>query len=896
MKNFALRLALGFVIIPFLLSGRLTLAQGLESGEIPPDCARWFDGCNTCTRAEGGPMACTMMACSEPEPARCLSFFGTEKLPSALQDSVEKFSDVLPEHDFSEAIDFLRSRGTIQGYPDGSYRPENRINRAEFLTLLMRSTGEDFRGENCFSDVRNEWFAPAICTAKNQGIVEGYPGGDFQPGQKINVAEASKIINQILQISNDETLNENWYQKFLVALEDQKALPQSIFSPEQEITRGEMAEIIWRIQAEVMDKPTQKYETLASDLPTFESCTMMESAIEAANDANASGFSMRRGVMMEVDFVAPTLASVPIMAEQSVGMQKASDYSQTNVQVSGVDEADIVKTDGTHIYYLHDRSLSIIRAYPPENMQNLSGIEIPQDFYAREILWRDDQLILLGDVTTQVMYGQVEPRVLGQQRFAPGIMPPYYQHSQTGILIYDISDKTKPKQDEYFTFDGRYQTVRRIDDQLYLVTHDSLRVYGGEPRPILPTFSRSNSEAQALLDCQEVRYIPGNSLRQYSSLIALDLDDLSQDPQIEVILGGNTGTVYLSHKNAYITTPFYETGRFSDWDWANDRSKTMIFRFSLNEGDIKFEKKGRVEGQILNQFALDEHDGFLRVATTTQGQELANHVFVLNPDLELVGEITDIAPGEKIYSTRFIADRLYMVTFRTIDPLFVIDLSEPTAPTILGKLKIPGYSDYLHPYDENHLIGFGKDTEASKDGSFAWYQGMKLALFDVSDVENPIQKHQLIIGDRGTDSELLRNHKALMWDDTRKMIGFPISIARIAESEKTGPNAEQAWGQTEFVGAQVYRVSPEKGFELIAQPTHYDAQSLLKMGAYFPQDYQKNIQRILYIGDTFYTLSPSQVLATDILSGVNIKSLVLKKSTEPRYYPLTFPEEPSILE
>jgi uncharacterized secreted protein with C-terminal beta-propeller domain len=143
-------------------------------------------------------------------------------------------------------------------------------------------------------------------------------------------------------------------------------------------------------------------------------------------------------------------------------------------------------------------------------------------------------------------------------------------------------------------------------------------------------------------------------------------------------------------------------------------------------------------------------------------------------------------------------DRGYMVTFKKVDPLFVIDLKDPRSPKILGALKIPGYSDYLHPYDENHIIGFGKDTEEVGNGAF--YQGMKIAVFDVTDVTNPIEMFKENIGDRGTDSELLRNHKALLFSKDKNLLAFPVTVMEVKNKNKADKESIFQYGEFAFQG------------------------------------------------------------------------------------------------
>jgi len=185
--------------------------------------------------------------------------------------------------------------------------------------------------------------------------------------------------------------------------------------------------------------------------------------------------------------------------------------------------------------------------------------------------------------------------------------------------------------------------------------------------------------------------------------------------------------------------------------------------------------------------------------------------------------------------------------------LFVMDLSDAYNPKILGNLKIPGYSDYIHPVDENHLIGFGKD--ATNDGL---YQGMKMAMFDVSDVENPKQKFMEIIGDRGTESALLQNHKALLYAPEKNLLAFPVTVREVTENDQY----QNAYGQLTFSGAYVYNFDTENGFKLKGKITHLSKEEMLKLGNYV--DYNNEISRILYAGDSLITTSNSEIQAHSI--------------------------------
>jgi len=211
-------------------------------------------------------------------------------------------------------------------------------------------------------------------------------------------------------------------------------------------------------------------------------------------------------------------------------------------------------------------------------------------------------------------------------------------------------------------------------------------------------------------------------------------------------------------------------------------------------------------------------------------------------------------------------DKGYIVTFKKVDPLFVLDLSDPTNPNVLGKLKIPGYSDYLHPIDETHLIGLGKDSIESKSGNFAWYQGIKMAIFDVSDVNNPIELHKTIIGDRGTESFALHNHKAFLFDKEKELLVIPVTLAEISDSDKQKTDEEVGrwpnYGEYTFQGAMVFNVNLENGFSERGRITHVTDEEELKRGYYYAS--QSMVKRAFYISNNLYSFSDATLKANNL--------------------------------
>jgi uncharacterized secreted protein with C-terminal beta-propeller domain len=315
-----------------------------------------------------------------------------------------------------------------------------------------------------------------------------------------------------------------------------------------------------------------------------------------------------------------------------------------------------------------------------------------------------------------------------------------------------------------------------------------------------------------------------------------------------------------------------------------DTRKTIIHKISIDGEKIQYVAKGEVPGRLLNQFSMDQSGDRFRVATTTEiytqydGTIRSNAVYVLDENLEVVGELEEIAPEESIFSARFMGDRLYLVTFQQIDPFFVIDLSSDT-PKILGELKIPGFSNYLHPYDEEHVIGVGRDTKEMDNGRVQQL-GIKIALFNVADVKNPKVADDIIIGDSSTHSEALYNHKAFFFDKTRSVISIPIS-GDVKGLENTSSKMF-APEYNRWSGFYVFDLDETNGFETKGTITHSDDDS---------RYYGMNNARTFYIDDVLYTASQGYLKMNSFDDLNEINSIKLENTGKFIEY---FDEEPSI--
>ena len=521
---------------------------------------------------------------------------------------------------------------------------------------------------------------------------------------------------------------------------------------------------------------------------------------------------------------------------------------QTNIQEENVDESDIVKVSGNYIYYVSNGTeqskIVIIEAESAENSNKISEIDYTSElFKPREIYVNKNQLIVIGNETESVT---TITKTINESVTYDIAMPP---KSKSGIIIYDVSNPKEPKEIRRVMVEGNYLNSRMINNNIYLSAtkyiYTSNLVKNNledlNENDYMPKYiDTSLDEEEKCIPFDNIYYFDKMESANYLILMGVNLET-DEEADIQTFLGAGEYT-YSSDKNMYIATSNFEY----DEQYKLKNSTTHILKFALNEGKFRFEAETDVQGIVNNQFSMDENDNYFRIATTTGeiwniNKDTANNLYILNNKLEKVGEITGFAPDEKIYSVRYTDNKAYVVTFKQTDPLFVIDLSEPSIPKILGQLKIPGYSTYLHPYDETHLIGFGYDT--TEDGTTT---GLKLSMFDISDLSNPKEMFSTKIGNRYTSSELTYNHKSLLYMKNDNIIAFPVNYYNSGITRSTIP---------------IYKIDLEKGFVLQGEILHVS------------NEYEEHIERIVYVGNAYYTLSKRIVKAVDMETLEQIKEI-----------------------
>lgn len=639
-----------------------------------------------------------------------------------------------------------------------------------------------------------------------------------------------------------------------------------------------------------LTEPSAAPAATATPLSRFASCAALRDSIAQATPSGADYLTKGAVPLAAPTTAAPTTGAV---AQKSAEAAPADGYSRTNVQVQGVDEADIIKLDGQRAYHLTKNRLAVSLINPPAQAKLLSVTDFGQEFTAQDLYLEDGRVMVLGRRYESRVYA--EPLTGVSAKAAPSYMP-WRGRQVTVAQVFDVADPASPKKLRTVEFDGSLSSSRLIQGRVYLVMNSwsPWEQAGDDETALVPAYRDSvqGETFKPLARCIDISYFDAHPERQYLAVASLAMSG-SGEVKRQVILG-SSDTVYASTDNLYVARQDWSSAPVRDTDDPSslEREQTVINKFALKDGAITFLARGKVPGRLLYQFSLDEYAGDLRVATTKghvwDTQNLStNNLYVLSADLKVRGRLEGIAPGERIYSARFTGKRGYLVTFKKVDPFFVLDLSNPDAPKILGKLKIPGYSDYLHPMDDGHVIGIGKNTVEASEGAFAWYQGMKLAVFDVTDVANPRELWKTEIGDRGTDSPALSDHKAFLYSPAKQLLVLPIRLAELPPEVKADPSREgNEYGDFKFQGAYVWRLTLQKGFELLGRVTHQpNDDQFLKSGYHYGYS-DDDVERAHYVGDTLLTFSNNQIQLHHLYDLAAYGKIEYPKASEIEPYPL----------
>jgi len=626
--------------------------------------------------------------------------------------------------------------------------------------------------------------------------------------------------------------------------------------------------------------PAAIKDYLPRDIKKFSSCADLKSFLgNKLVDMNKD----RGGLNIGLDYGIST--GLGAATAKSAGSASASnDYSPTNIQVEGVDESDTIKTDGKYIYTIvttptgdenyYNRStdsIVIIKATPADQMKEVGRIVLDKE-----------------SLSTQGMFLSGKYLVLLFKSSSYGIYDNSFVSGSSGSLtvakFYDVSNPAKPQLARTLVFDGSLIDSRLSQGNLYLVMNYPQRnyfiydsktdAYRLSVTSSLPRYYDGKGKTEVddkklavkdLTTCANVHYFDKADTWDYLVIAAIPVNTTGKVNSYVAL--GSADQIYMSLNNLFVIDSR------NQWNWYTGRESTDLYKFSLKNGKVEITASQNVPGTPLNQFSLDENSkGYLRLFTTQSrswsgGSGLKNNLYVLDSDLNRVGWYEGFGEGERIYSARFMGDRAYVVTYQQTDPLFVFDVSSPRTPKLAGELVLPGFSTYLHPYDNTHLIGIGYNTNVSTDTPwFTRNEGLKIGLFDVADPNSPIEIGRRVLGSYGTFSQALYDHHAFLFSRAKNLLAFPITTTELPVTSTTS-TSDWVEPKLSFDGLYAFGVSLDTGFSLRGAVTHQTTTDLNNYSSMFEFN---SINRSLYIGNYLYAISGYTLTSHNLGDNLNL--------------------------
>jgi len=698
-------------------------------------------------------------------------------------------------------------------------------------------------------------------------------------------------------------------------------------------------------------------------MQTFDSCDAFEDVMEKymkdywENSYKNNRFTRFWGpVIMEMESMSDSAVSNTAAQKSTWGV--GQDISETNTQVLGVDEADIVKTDGNYHYYYNqtEQAVFIVEANAGE-LELIKKIKLPKGFYWVELYIDADRLTILAS-----SYSQRDYTARG-----------YFidRNTKTYSIVFDTTDIQNIELIKLYSSDGNYSSSRKIGDYVYVLSTnyfnypyydiksvDDIEIDASKFLPqkldisktddsslhnlsiknkILPYKARSWD----IVDCQNISYsFPSEETIKnggfnpgYNIISAIDTRDTSKQVTTKVVAGSNS-EIYMSQDNLYMTEWIWSANNYNcpvnaicamPFFWWGTQN-TLVHKLNIDQANIAYHESALVPWAPLNQYSMDEYNGNFRIITSQWSPERSTGLYILDNNLNSVSSLTNLAPWETFQSSRFIGDKLFLVTFEQIDPLFAIDLTDATNPTVLGELKIPGFSTYLHPYDENHLIGLWYDTQLNDWGG-TQTAGVKVDLYKINYDKKcgdsnltAIQEEKCESGDykwiiveqlysetlwgKWSYSEALNNPRMFVWnknrntlllpatlyerDDNWKVLDyynwlFTISIDKdswiqlqnktthidISDLENKRTQECNTYSNTgepvcrELLNGEMYCENENKINRNIPNYCFKEASIWSYVGVKSWEFNNQNIKRALYVGDSVYSISDAKISSHD---------------------------------
>lgn len=653
------------------------------------------------------------------------------------------------------------------------------------------------------------------------------------------------------------------------------------------------------------------------------------------------GMWLEDGAEMAMDDASASTGAPTSTPRSTPKRVEGEDFSGTNNQESGVDEADFVKTDGYHIYYLQGVNLHVFGVPEFGELEATSRLQVAGTPVA--MMLDGDQLVVISNLNPWAIatnHPVVDAMGWDAEYGA------WRTSSLTKFTVLDITNRSQPEIDRELYIEGNYITAREINGTVRTVTHAWMNVHGLQGWLDLPSGYwnleyddplrleiREKVAWQTMLDnaaiinemgledlipqvyeysdgevtthsmsddaCREF-VAPDDGLnRGITSIFSLELASPTFDFEVDHVVG-TYPQVYASMDVLVLAEAAFDWW----WFWGNEEFNEMtnLHTFDISAPDATlYTGSGRIDGTVVNQFALSEFEGVLRVATTTgqwgrwwmdnpepMSSQVVTLVRSVDPAtgaliLTEAGKVDGIAPGERIWSARYDGDRAYIVTFEQIDPLWVIDLSDPTDPTVLGELEVPGVSTYIHPLSRDHLLTIGL-SPANEDGTGLDWSGTQLSLFDVSDPTTPTRDAALRVSPVSREnahmwswswSEATYESKAFQYWAPKNMLAIPLSTYRSVDWYENG---RYYWSYQYISKLVLVEVNETAGtLEVYGEVNHSSLYDSTDGENRWWDD--RNIRRSIFMGDFVYAISAAGITATNLTTLTETASLSIPYSS-----------------
>ena len=590
---------------------------------------------------------------------------------------------------------------------------------------------------------------------------------------------------------------------------------------------------------------------------------------------------------------APTGGAMSAGNGGAAGTSGATDYSTTNTQVASVDEADYVKNDSNTIFVLSSDGLHVIDAWPAAETHEVAHLTLTGE--PRRLYLLDNRLVVYTRVQANTTSGGAGSSNPSDQGCTYGYNCRFSSEGgHTLIIVFDVTNPAAPAELVRYEMSGGYVDSRRIGSIVYSVVHDTgatqipgldytllatsyddlqtkfnqrvadnnAKIDNTSDSYFLPWSSITKPGGTATLDsnCQRALAAQNAQGGSFVSLNAFDLTKLQS--QTRTVLGTSPGYVYSSPTALYMAVDRtyerdFSSGSYYSYSYYQP-TDSFVHKFTLNGTDTGYVGSVTLPGHILNQFAMDENNGVLRVASTSgwvPDPAVTSSLTTFSEQsrkFAQLGQIGGIAPQEDIRSVRFDGNRGFVVTFKKTDPLFVFDLTDPAKPKTLGELMIPGFSTYMQPLDTNHMLAIG--FTADDQGSFAYFNGIQIQIFDVTDLANPKLAWKTVIGTRGSNSEALTNHLAFNYFAPKKMLALPITVCEGGGNGVYGQNLT-------FAGLMVFDVSLDTGIVEHGRLPFLDPSTVSASASCdeWWTDSKSLVKRSIFMDDWIYGLSDAQL-------------------------------------